>query len=65
MESFVAVMAMIAASVMEPGIYFALNSPPAVIGKTVEDAAQVISGGGTYWSGAPGRRADPRCWPRA
>ncbi len=46
MESFVAVMAMIAASVMEPGVYFALNSPPAVIGKTVEEAAQVISSWG-------------------
>ncbi|MFP5440087.1 MAG: carbon starvation CstA family protein, partial [Gammaproteobacteria bacterium] len=46
MESFVAVMAMIAASVMEPGIYFALNSPPAVIGTTVEEAARVISGWG-------------------
>ncbi len=46
MESFVAVMAMIAAAVMEPGLYFALNSPPAVIGKTVESAAQVISSWG-------------------
>jgi len=43
MESFVAVMAMIAACVIEPGIYFAMNSPPALIGKTVEDAATVIS----------------------
>ncbi|MEY4589347.1 MAG: hypothetical protein RL497_1423, partial [Pseudomonadota bacterium] len=43
MESFVAIMALIAACVLEPGIYFALNSPAAVIGKTVEDAAQVIS----------------------
>ncbi len=46
MESFVAVMAMIAASVMEPGVYFALNSPPAVIGTTVESAAQAIAGWG-------------------
>lgn len=43
MESFVAIMAMIAACVIEPGIYFAMNSPPALIGKTVEDAATVIS----------------------
>jgi carbon starvation protein len=43
MESFVAVMAMIAACVIEPGIYFAMNSPPALIGKTVEDTATVIS----------------------
>jgi len=41
-ESFVAVMAMIAACVLEPGVYFALNSPPALIGKTVEEAATAI-----------------------
>ncbi|MFZ5722169.1 MAG: carbon starvation CstA family protein [Pseudomonadota bacterium] len=46
MESFVAIMAMIAAATMEPGIYFALNSPPAVIGQTIEGAAQTISGWG-------------------
>lgn len=43
MESFVAIMAIIAACVIEPGVYFALNSPPALIGKTVEEAAAVIS----------------------
>jgi carbon starvation protein len=43
MESFVAIMALIAACVLDPGVYFALNSPVAVIGKTVEEAAQVIS----------------------
>ncbi|HQQ63145.1 MAG TPA: carbon starvation CstA family protein [Pseudomonadales bacterium] len=43
MESFVAVMALIAACVLEPGVYFALNSPAAVIGKTVEEAAAVIN----------------------
>ena len=42
MESFVAVMALIAACVLEPGVYFALNSPPALIGKTVETAATAI-----------------------
>jgi carbon starvation protein len=42
-ESFVAIMALIAASVIEPGVYFALNSPPALIGTTVESAAKVIS----------------------
>ncbi|MFZ5561610.1 MAG: carbon starvation CstA family protein [Pseudomonadota bacterium] len=43
MESLVAVSAMIAACVLEPGLYFALNSPPALIGTTVESAAQAIS----------------------
>jgi len=46
MESFVAVMALIAASVIEPGVYFAMNSAPAVIGSTPEAAAQAISGWG-------------------
>ena len=45
-ESLVAIMAMICASVLDPGVYFALNSPVAVIGKTVESAAQVINGWG-------------------
>ncbi len=43
MESFVAVMALVAACVIEPGVYFAMNSPAALIGTTAESAAQVIS----------------------
>lgn len=43
MESFVAIMALVAASVIDPGVYFAMNSPAAVLGKTAEEAAQVIS----------------------
>ena len=46
MESFVAIMALIAAGVLEPGVYFAMNSAPAVIGATPEAVAQVISGWG-------------------
>jgi carbon starvation protein len=40
LESFVAIMALIAASVIDPGIYFAMNSPVAALGgSTVEAAA--------------------------
>jgi len=46
MESFVAIMALVAASVLEPGVYFSMNSPAAAIGTTVESAAQAISGWG-------------------
>lgn len=46
MESFVAMMALIAASVIDPGIYFAMNSPAAVIGTTPEAVSQVINGWG-------------------
>ena len=46
MESFVAIMAMVAASIIEPGIYFAMNSPAAVIGTDVAHAAQVVSNWG-------------------
>ncbi|MCT4713092.1 carbon starvation protein A [Enterobacteriaceae bacterium H11S18] len=35
MESFVAVMALVAASIIEPGLYFAMNTPPAGLGITM------------------------------
>jgi carbon starvation protein len=46
MESFVAIMALVAASTLEPGLYFALNSPTAIIGTTPESAAAAISSWG-------------------
>ncbi|MGW6011667.1 carbon starvation CstA family protein [Streptomyces sp. NPDC055210] len=46
MESSVAVMALIAASVIDPGLYFAMNAPAGVIGDTVQNASQVVGSWG-------------------
>ncbi|MBD9435339.1 carbon starvation protein A [Pseudoxanthomonas sp. PXM03] len=46
MESFVAIMALVAASIIEPGVYFAMNSPAAAIGTTAVDVAAKVSSWG-------------------
>ncbi|MFD9720326.1 carbon starvation CstA family protein [Streptomyces sp. NPDC059076] len=43
MESFVAVMALIAAAVLDPGLYYAMNAPAGVLGTTVESASQAVA----------------------
>lgn len=43
MESFVAVMALVAATVIDPGVYFTMNSPAAVVGTTPESASAAVT----------------------
>jgi len=46
LESFVGVMAMVAACAMTPGVYFAINSPASIVGGTPAAAAETISSWG-------------------
>lgn len=43
MESFVAIMALAGASILDPGVYFTMNSPAAVVGTTPETAAAAVT----------------------
>ncbi|NGO10432.1 carbon starvation protein A [Streptomyces sp. HC44] len=44
MESFVAIMALIAAATLEPGLYYAMNAPAGLLGTTAESASQAVAG---------------------
>ncbi|WP_308283939.1 carbon starvation CstA family protein [Streptomyces buecherae] len=44
MESFVAVMAMVAASIIDPGLFFAMNAPAGVVGDSVRSASEAVAG---------------------
>ena len=46
MESFVGVMAMVAAGILDPGVYFAINAPAGVVGGTLEEATRTIAAWG-------------------
>jgi carbon starvation protein CstA len=46
MESFVGIMALVAAAVIEPGVYFAMNSPAALVGSDTVAVASTISNWG-------------------
>ena len=67
MESLVAIMALIAACALTPGVYFAINAPASAIGTTAASAAEAVAALGLHaairprWSSSPSRWAKRRC----
>ena len=69
LESFVAIMAMIAACSLQPGVFFAVNSPFGVVGGSPEAAAATITGWGypvtvTQMSALARRVGEQTLWQR-
>ncbi len=61
MESFVAIMAMVAAGIIDPGLYFAMNAPAGVIGDNVQAASEAVRSFGYQHLPRPaGRRRQGR-----
>ena len=46
LESFVAIMAMIASCALQPGVYFAVNAPAGIVGRSAQAAVATVSGWG-------------------
>ncbi len=43
MESFVAIMALVAACILDPGLYYAMNAPAGLLGSTAQSAATAVN----------------------
>ena len=61
MESFVGVMAMVAACALQPGVYFAINSPAGLVGNTADAAAKTIGSWGFRARSADDHVARAKC----
>lgn len=48
MESFVAIMALVAACILDPGLYYAMNAPAGVLGDSLQSASDAVAGFGFH-----------------